>query len=347
MSKRSPISLQATGSAATPISPELSLDGGLLLGALGVLAFSFTLPATRAAVPSLGALFVGLGRAVVAGVLATIYLLISGAAWPPRRDFPSLAIIAVGVVFGFPLLAAVAMRSLPASHGAVVTGLIPCATAIMAVWRAGERPRRLFWIGCMMGVISVLVFASAEGAGKPQASDLVLLLGVSGAALGYAEGTRLARAWGPGSGVRVISWVLVLSAPLAALVLAVSMATGFRPHFESVSASAWFAFAYLSVISAYVGFFPWYAGLARGGIARIGQVQLIQPVLTLTWAVLLLGEPLRWHTVTAALFVVVAAAVTVLSRNPSVARTGHRTAAAISGFPHFDSVSSSSKEKQL
>jgi drug/metabolite transporter (DMT)-like permease len=299
-----------------PNSRGQTLDGGLLLGAMAVLAFSFTLPATRAAVPSLGVLFVGLGRSVVAGVLAAIYLATSVRAWPPRRDFVALAIIALGVVFGFPLLAALAMRSLPASHGAVVTGLIPCATAIMAVWRAGERPPRLFWFGCTMGVIAVLVFASAEGAGKPQAADLVLLLGVAGAALGYAEGTRLARAWGPGSGIRVISWVLVLGAPLAAFIVAASLISGPRPRFEAVTPHAWFAFAYLSVISAYVGFFPWYAGLARGGVARVGQVQLIQPILTLVWSVLLLGEPLRWGTVAAALLVIVAAGMTILARKP-------------------------------
>jgi drug/metabolite transporter (DMT)-like permease len=302
-------------------------EGGLMLGAIGVMAFSLTLPATRAAVPTLGVLFVGLGRAVVAGVLAGIYLMATRAARPGRTDLGALAIIALGVIFGFPLLAALAMRSLPASHGAVVTGLIPCATAIMAVWRAGERPPLLFWVGCVAGVVSVLMFAAAEGAGRPQAADMILLLGVIGAALGYAEGTRLARTWGPGGGIRVISWVMVLGSPAALVVLAIAYLSGARPDFAATSAGAWAGFAYLSVVSAYLGFFPWYAGLARGGVARVGQVQLIQPVLTLVWAVWLLGEPLRGRTVVAALLVILSAGLSVTARAQVGERRDQRQAA--------------------
>lgn len=303
----------ATGTVNPP-AERLHLRQGIALGALGVVAFSLTLPATRAAVPTLGVMFVGLGRAAVAGVLAGCYLLASGTPVPRRAEWRSLVIVALGVVFGFPLLAAFAMRSLPAAHGAVVTGLIPSATAVMAVWRTGERPSALFWAGCVAGILAVLAFAAAEGAGRPQLADLVLLLGVAGAALGYAEGTRLTRAWGPGSGVRVISWVMVIGGPAALLVLIGCFAAGTRPDLEAADARAWIGFGYLSIVSAYLGFFPWYAGLARGGVARVGQVQLLQPVLTVFWAVLLLGEPLHARTVVAAFAVILTAAVSVLSR---------------------------------
>ena len=288
--------------------------GGVLLGFIGVLAFSLTLPATRAAVPTLGAVFVGLGRALGAAAFAAAYLAYRRARRPNAGELRALAITATGVIFAFPLLAAIAMQTLPSSHGAVVAGLTPCATAVMAVWRAGERPSAMFWVGCVAGVISVLVFAAAEGAGMPQLADGLLLLGVVGGSLGYAEGAKLTRAWGEGSGILVISWVLVLAAPLVAVLMAGSMLAHGVPAFADVPIKAWLSFAYLSLISAYLGFFAWYAGLARGGVARVGQVQLIQPVLTLLWAALLLGEPLRGRTILAALLVIGSAALSVIGR---------------------------------
>lgn len=275
---------------------------GMAFGLLGVLAFSFTLPATRIAAPALGGVVVGLGRAEVAALLAAVLLLVRRESLPPRRCWPGLAIVAGGVVVGFPLLTSFALRQLPAAHGAVVVGLLPMATAIMAVVRAGERPSRAFWGASAAGVGAVMLFAVAQGAGAPQPADLLLLAAVALAGLGYAEGGRLAREMG---GWRVICWALVLAAPFLLPPVAVAVAQG---GIEG-DGRAWAAFAYVSVVSMFLGFFAWYRGLALGGIARVGQVQLVQPVLTLVWAVLLLDETVDPPTVLAALLVVGTAAL--------------------------------------
>ncbi|CAA9551250.1 MAG: Permease of the drug/metabolite transporter (DMT) superfamily [uncultured Thermomicrobiales bacterium] len=275
---------------------------GLVFGLLGVLAFSFTLPATRIAAPALGGVVVGLGRAEIAALLAAVLLLIRRELPPPRRCWPGLAIVAGGVVVGFPLLTSFALRQVPAAHGAVVVGLLPAATAIMAVVRAGERPSPSFWGASAAGVGAVLVFAAAQGAGTPQPADLLLLAAVALAGLGYAEGGRLARELG---GWRVICWALVLAAPFLLPPAAIAVARGG----VAGDGRAWAAFAYVSVVSMFLGFFAWYRGLALGGIARVGQVQLIQPVLTLAWAVLLLGETVDLPTLMAALLVVATVAL--------------------------------------
>ncbi len=184
--------------------------GGVLLGILAVALFSLTPPATRVAVLELGGTFVGLGRALVAGVLAAAVLVSRREALPPRRDWLGLLIVALGCVIGFPVLTALALRQLPSSHAAVLIGLLPAATAVMAVLRAHERPAPIFWAGCAGGVLAVMLFAIAEGAGRPRLGDLLLLVAVILGGAGYAEGGRLARTLG---GWRVICWALVLSWP--------------------------------------------------------------------------------------------------------------------------------------
>ena len=270
---------------------------GMAWGALGVLAFSLTLPATRAAVPELGSTIVGLGRALVAALLAGLLLLARRERLPARRLWPGLAVVVLGVVIGFPLCTALALRSIPAVHGAVVTGLVPAATAVMAVLRAGERPPRTFWLACLGGVAAIFVFAAVEGAGCPQAADLLLFAAVALVALGYAEGGRLARELG---GWRVICWALLFAAPF--LAIPVILAVGARG--VAATPSAWVGFTYVSVISMFLGFFAWYHGLALGGVARVGQVQLLQPVLTLGWGALLLGESVSTQAILASLLVV-------------------------------------------
>ena len=280
---------------------------GTLLGLLGVLAFSLTLPATRAAVPELGGTFVGLGRALVAAALAAMLLLARRERLPERRHWPSLALVALGVVAGFPLLSALAMRALPAAHGAILVGLLPAATALVAVLRGHERPPRTFWWSCAAGASAVLIFAATEGAGRPQFGDLLLLGAVVLAAFGYAEGGHLAKEIG---GWRVICWALLLSAPFLVVPVALSL-----PRLGlSASGSAWLGFGYVSVVSMFLGFFAWYRGLALGGVARIGQLQLLQPVLTLLWAALLLGEHIAVRTVLAAFLVIGSAALTQRTR---------------------------------
>ena len=274
----------------------------LLLGSLGVLGFSFSLIATRAADADLGGTIVGLGRGLIAALLAGILLLVLHERPPPRRYWRGLVLVALGVVAGFPLLSSLALQSLPAAHGAVVAGLLPAATAVMAVLRANERPSRGFWMACALGVVSVLAFAVTEGGGRPQAGDLLLLLAVVLGGLGYAEGGRLARDLG---GWRVICWALILAAPILAPVVGVAVVR----HGLSARPQAWLGFGYVSVVSMFLAFFAWYGGLALGGVARISQLQLVQPVLTLTWAALLLGERVNLATAGAALVVILSAAV--------------------------------------
>ncbi len=294
----------------TAVRGGRALDG-VLLGGLGVLCFSLSLPATRAADPAFGGIVVGLGRALVAATLAGLLLCCRRERLPARRHWPGLAIVAIGVVVGFPLCSALALQHVQAAHGAVVTGLLPAATAVMAVLRADERPPRVFWVGVVAGAIAVVSFAAVQGAGRPQAADLLLLAAVVLGGLGYAEGGRLARELG---GWRVICWALLLAAPFLVLPVALSL----PPAGTAIPASAWLGFAYLSCVSMFLGFFAWYRGLALGGVARIGQIQLVQPVLTLGWSAALLGEHITPPTVLAALLVIGSAA---LSQRTRLART--------------------------
>ncbi len=287
----------------------------LVLGALGVVGFSFSLPATRLALTGLSASVVGLGRAVVAALLAGVLLVAKGERLPSREHRARVLVVALGVVVGFPLFSALALRDTPAAHGAVVVGLLPAATAVWAVVRAGERPSRQFWLACVVGLASVIVFAVTQGAGTLRGSDGFLLLAVVSGSLGYAEGGALAREIG---GWRVICWALVLSMPLVLPIVAVGVLDQVRQGFD-VPARAWLGFGYVAGVSMFAAFFAWYAGLARGGVARISQLQLAQPVLTLLWAALLLGEVVDGQTVAAAVLVLISVAWTQSTR---VTRTG-------------------------
>ncbi len=279
----------------------------VLLGFLGVLAFSGSLPATRVAVEGLDPTFVGIGRAVVAGALAALLLRATGQRRPSRSQALRLGLVVLGVVIGFPLFTALALRSLPSAHGAVVVGLLPAATAAMAVARAGERPSRGFWLAALVGLAAVLGFAASQGAGLPSAADGLVLLAVAFGALGYAEGGALSRELG---GWQTICWALVIALPVTIPPAVVAGLTGDL----SAGAGAWAGFAYVSLVSMFLGFFAWYAGLARGGVAKIGQVQLAQPVLTLVWAGLLLGERIEAVTVAAAVAVLACVAATQRGR---------------------------------
>ncbi len=277
----------------------------VLLGLLGVLGFSFTLPATRVAVDGLDPVFVGLGRAAVAALPAALLLALWRERLPARATLARLAVVALGVVFGFPLLSAFALRELTAAHSAVIVGLLPAATAVMAVARAGERPSAGFWLASTAGLVAVLAFAAAQGAGLPSGGDLLVLGAVALGAVGYAEGGALARDLG---GARVICWALVLSLPLTLPLAAIGGLVGGL----DAPADAWLGFAYVSLVSMFLAFFAWYAGLARGGVAKIGQVQLAQPVLTLLWSALLLAETVSPPSIGAAL--VVLASVVLIQR---------------------------------
>ena len=289
------------------IKPEIL---GLCYGFLGVLGFSLTLPATRAAVSTLDPTIVGLGRAIVASVLAMIVLSATHQPIPVRKHWGSLLIVAAGVILGFPLLSAWAMQQLPAAHGAVVTGLIPLATAIIATVRMGERPSLKFWIASIVGSTTIVLFAIASGAGRIQPADVALLGAVVAAAFGYAEGGQLARILG---GWQVICWALVLAAPI--LVFPVAIAA--LQHGLVASPTAWLGFAYVSIISQFLAFFAWYHGMGIAGIARVSQLQLLQPFLTILFSVLLLGETITPLMLGAACIVITSVA---LSKQPLIVR---------------------------
>lgn len=283
----------------------------MVLGLLAVCGFSLTLPMTRLAVRDLDPVFAGLGRSLVSVVLAAVLLIVRREPLPGRRQLASLAVIALGVVVGFPLFSAFAMRHVPAAHGAVVAGLLPLATALCGTFRAHERPSAAFWLAAAAGTATVVGFVVMEHGLRPSAADLLLLLAVATCALGYAEGGRLSREIG---GWRVISWALVLAAPFLAAPVAWSIAH----HGLHASASSWAAFGYMGIVSMFLAFGIWYEALAMGGVARVSQMQLLQPFLSIGAAWALLGEHIPISTLVASALVVGTVAV---GRRASIART--------------------------
>ncbi|MBO9520449.1 MAG: DMT family transporter [Nocardioidaceae bacterium] len=297
-------------SAIVSAAPALSHRSGLGWGLVGVTAFSLTVPLTRlAADDGFPALLIGSGRAVVAAGLAVAVLLLTRQARPSRRQWARIAVVAAGVVAGFPLLTSYALVTAPASHGAVVIGLLPAATAVMAVLGGHERVPGSFWLFATLGAVAVVAFAALQngGLGALHGSDLLLFGAVLAAAIGYAEGGLLARELGAW---QTISWALVISAPVMFVLATVS----FVRTPPAAGAVAWLAFGYLALVSAYLGFFAWYRGLAVGPMARVSQVQLVQPVLSIGWATLLLGEDLTWTTVLGGLAVIGCAGFAVRAR---------------------------------
>lgn len=284
---------------------------GLFWGLLGVVAFSFTLPLTRVVVENdaMPPLFVGAGRAVVAGLLAALALVLTRQKRPRGTQWVRLAAVAGGVVIGFPFLTSYALTAVPAGHGAVVVAMLPAATAVAAVVRGRERPPAKFWVTAGAGAIAALVFASLQSGGFAglEWADALLFGAVLAAAIGYAEGGLLARELGAW---QTISWALVLGMPLTLVLTAWSMTdrmpTGTLPE--------WAAFAYLGAVSMFLGFFAWYRGLAIGPMARVSQIQLAQPVMTICWAALILHEPLTWPVVAGGLVVILCAATAVRTR---------------------------------
>jgi drug/metabolite transporter (DMT)-like permease len=274
-----------------------------------VASFSLTVPFTRIAVAGLSPLLIGAGRAVVAAVLAAAALAATRQRLPVGGQWARLAVVAGGVVAGFPLLTSYALTTVPASHGAVVIALLPAATAVVAVLRVRERLPLSFWMMAAVGALAALAFASLQGGGFGQlhVADLLLFGAVVACAIGYAEGGLLARELGSW---QTVSWALVLSAPVMIALASVSVLR--EP--PSATPVQWAAFAYLAVVSMFLGFFAWYRGLAIGPMARVSQVQLAQPVLTISWAALLLGEELTWPTVLGGLAVILCAAVAVRIR---------------------------------
>jgi drug/metabolite transporter (DMT)-like permease len=270
-------------------------------GLVGVIIFSGSLPATRVAVSGFEPVFLTSARAVIAAFLGALLLWALRQRRPASSDVCSLAIVAVGVVVGFPLLTALALQHITAAHSIVFIGLLPLATAVFGVIRGGERPRPAFWLFSVAGGLAVAIFALSQTGDFSLTGDLLMLTAVLLCGLGYAEGATLSRRLG---GWQVISWALVLALPAMA---AVALAT-LPGSWNDISLPVWAGLAYVSVFSMLVGFVFWYRGLALGGIAGVGQLQLLQPFFGLMLAGLLLGEPIAWAMIVVTGFVVLCVA---------------------------------------
>lgn len=284
---------------------------GVRWGLLGVIGFSFTVPLTRVAVENghLSALFVGSGRAVIAALLAALALVITRQRLPRGRQWLQLAVVAGGVVVGFPLLTTFALTMVTANHGAVLIALLPAATAVVAVLRTGERPTCSFWGAAGIGAVAAITFAALQGGVVTGVHwpDLLLFTAVLACAIGYAEGGLLSRELGSW---QTISWALVLAAPLMTFLTGVAILQ--QP--PAGTPVEWGAFAYLAVVSMFLAFFAWYRGLAIGPMSQVSQIQLIQPVMSILWAGLLLGEHIGWPTIIGGIAVIGCALLTVRAR---------------------------------
>ena len=277
---------------------KADISRGLWLGLLGIVIFAATLPMTRLAVgtpdaPQMSGLFIAMGRAVVAAALSVLFLLVTRAPLPRRQDVLPLAATAAGVVLGFPLFTSVAMRHVEAVHASVIVGVLPLATAAVGALLHRQRPSAGFWLCAGLGSALVVAFAMLRSGGAAgglsiQFADMLLLAAMLCAAVGYGYGGQLAQRL---RAEHVICWALVMALPLTAP-LAVAAWPAAPP-----SAAAWWAFAYLAVFSMWLGFFAWYRGLALGGTVRVSQVQLVQPFISMLFAVPLLGERLDTVTV--------------------------------------------------
>jgi drug/metabolite transporter (DMT)-like permease len=266
---------------------------GFVNGLIGIAIFSASLPATRIAVMALDPLFVTTARAAIAGLAGLAVLAAFREGLPGRKTLVPLTVVAGGVVVGFPLLTALALQSVTAAHATIFVGLLPLSTALFAVLRGGERPRPAFWLFSVLGAVTVAGFALSRAEGGSGWGDLLMVAAIIVCGLGYAEGARLSRSLG---GWQVICWALVLSLPVM-LPLAFLWAPGTT---QGIGWPAWTALAYVSFFSMLIGFFFWYRGLVQGGIAAVGQLQLLQPFLGLGLAALLLGEPVGWSVLAVA-----------------------------------------------
>lgn len=262
-----------------------STGNGWWQGAIGVLIFSGSLPATRVAVAAFDPVFLTLARAAVAGALAALILLATRQRLPNRQQWLSLATVLTGVVAGFPLLTGLALQHITSTHALVYMGLLPLLTAIFGVWRSRERPSARFWLFSLIGSALVAGYALQQSGGGDGTGDLLMLGAIVLCGLGYAEGARLAQTLGSW---QVICWALVLALPGS---LAGTLWT-LPASVTSIAWPAWIGLGYVSLFSMLIGFFFWYAGLARGGTAAVGQLQLLQPFLGFGLAFWLLGEPI-------------------------------------------------------
>lgn len=291
-----------------PAEPQY-WQNGLVLGFLGLLAFSGTLPATRLAVPVFGPTILTCSRIEIAAILGVITLfMLRGRRLPRRSELLGILWTGLGLAVGYPFFVALALEQVPSAHGAVVVGLAPAATAVIAVARTGERPPWRFWIGCGVGVLAVAFFAIYQGGGRVELADGWLVVAMLSVGLAYVEGGRVSREFG---GTATLCWAMIALAPFAAIPLVFEV----QAHaWGTIPWPAWAGFWYAGVISMFLGSVAWYRGLAAGGIARIGQLNLAQPLLALLWSAILLGERITWPFVVTAVVVIASMAVCIKSR---------------------------------
>ncbi|MCF3936137.1 DMT family transporter [Acuticoccus sp. M5D2P5] len=279
---------------ARPLLPEGVV--ALILGFIGMSMFAGTLPATRIALDGFGPGFISAGRAFGAGLVALLVVMVTRSPLPARRDLPQFAMISVCLIAGFPIFLGLAMVHVPASHGSVVLAILPIATTIAAAIVGGERPGLLFWLLGVLGGAIVLVFSLSDAGWSLQWGDTYLLIGAAFAAFGYALSGKLARRM---PGWTVMAWTLIFTLPFTGLA---SYAT--RPDVWPTTPSVWIALGYLAVFSVFVGFYFWNRAMAIGGIAKVGQIQLLQPFITILIAYLIGGEALEPHLIVFAVLVV-------------------------------------------
>ncbi len=258
---------------------------GLIYGAIGVAIFAGSLPATRAAVLGLDGYFVTASRAAIAGIIAAVLIIATRQRLPNLREILALLIVAGGTVLGFPLLTALALRSVPAAHAIIFVGALPLATSGFALLQRGERPRAAFWPWAIAGSLAVVLYALWHARSGFAAPDLLMLAAMLVCGLGYAEGSRVAKAIGSW---QVICWALILSLPVSLPATFLLMPA----TVSTVPLQSWIGLAYVTLFSMLIGFFFWYRGLAEGGVARVSQVQLFQPFLGFVFAAVTLGEPI-------------------------------------------------------
>jgi drug/metabolite transporter (DMT)-like permease len=290
------------------------LPPGIASGALGIVAFSGSLPFTRLALRGLDPVFISLGRALVAAVFAAGSLWYFDRRIPERSTWTALLVVALCVVIGFPLMSAIALTQVPAGHGSAIVAMAPLATATLGVVRGREHVPKRFWAASLVGASAVIAYAVHYGGGRIVPADVLILVAVGVVAVGYAEGGFLSRTIG---GFRTICWALLISAPFLAVAVPVyEHVHGWPAH---AGLDAWIGFAYVSCFSMFLGFVAWYRGLGRGGVARVGQLQLLQAPGSFLWSGFMLGEPITKDMLLVVVVVIGCVLVSQKARPPASA----------------------------
>ncbi len=287
----------------TDVQNDAQINKGMLLGFMGVALFSLTLPVNRLIVPYFDPIFIGMGRSVVAAMVAIPILIFFKQSFPSLRQVKQLLLTSIGIITGFPVFTALAMQTVPASHGSVVIGLLPLMTAIFAVVLSNERPSIGFWMSAGVGALLVVTYSLLQGGMELHIGDIYLIIASFLGAFGYAMSGKVAKELG---GWQVICWVNVLGLPFTLIA-----AWFLKPtSFTEIPSNMWIGFLYLALVSQLFGFFLWNKGLVLGGIARVSQTQLLQPFLSIVASILLLNEQIDFTTYFFAITVVIAIAVT-------------------------------------